>query len=90
MTTITNIKIHVLGDFTVASQFYVYVNVELYVHAFIHLYGGENRYVFFTFDGKLILYDYESSIFFGIKYWGQFVVKNFLTKYTYLCTPIDM
>ena len=27
--------------FTVASQFYVYVNVELYVHTFMRLYGGE-------------------------------------------------
>ena len=30
----TNIKIHVLVHITFASQFYVYVNVKLYVHAF--------------------------------------------------------
>ena len=32
-----NVKIHVQVHFTVASQFYVHVNVELYMHAFMHL-----------------------------------------------------
>ena len=31
----TNIKIHVDVYFTIASQFYVYANVKLYVHAFL-------------------------------------------------------
>ena len=31
-----NVKIHVQLHYTVASQFYVHVNVELFIHAFIH------------------------------------------------------
>ena len=31
----TNIKIHVLVDFTIASQFYVHVNNELFFHVYI-------------------------------------------------------
>ena len=38
-----NVKIHVQVDFTIASQFYVHVNVELFIHALIHLYGGEKQ-----------------------------------------------
>ena len=34
-------KLHVQVYFNNASQFYVHINVELYIHAFIHLYGGE-------------------------------------------------
>ena len=29
--------------FTTAVQFYVHIKVELYVHAFLHLYGGEKQ-----------------------------------------------
>ena len=38
-----NVKIHVQVLFTIASQFYVHLNVELYVHALIHLYGEEKQ-----------------------------------------------
>ena len=31
----TNIKIYVQVHFTIASQFYIHVNVELYAHAFL-------------------------------------------------------
>ena len=31
----TNVKIHVQVHFTIASQFYVYVNVELFIHTFM-------------------------------------------------------
>ena len=41
--SIFNVKIHVLAHFTVALQFYVNVNVELYVHGFLHLYGGKKQ-----------------------------------------------
>ena len=41
----TNIKIHEQVHSTIALQFYVYVNVELYVHAFLHLYSGKKKYV---------------------------------------------
>ena len=37
----TNIKIHVLVHFTIALQLFVYVNMEFYVHAFLHLYSGK-------------------------------------------------
>ena len=40
---ILNVKIYLQIHFTVASQFYVYVNVELYLHAFIHFYGGKKN-----------------------------------------------
>ena len=41
-----NVKKHVQVHFTIAPQFYVHINVELYIRAFIQLYGGEkNRYV---------------------------------------------
>ena len=32
----TNIKVHMLVHFSIASQFYIYVNVELYVHTFMY------------------------------------------------------
>ena len=32
-----------LVHFAVALQFYVYENVELYLHAFVQLYGGEKQ-----------------------------------------------
>ena len=35
-----NVKKHVQVNFTVASQFYIHINVDLYIHAFILLYGG--------------------------------------------------
>ena len=38
-----NVKIHVQVHFTVASHFYINVNVELYIHSFIQLYGGEKQ-----------------------------------------------
>ena len=31
-----NVKIHVQVLFTVTSQLYVHIDVELYIHAFIH------------------------------------------------------
>ena len=31
----TNIKVHVLVHFSIASQFYIYVNVEFYMHVFM-------------------------------------------------------
>ena len=42
-TYFLNVKIHVQVHFTVASQFYVYVNVKLYIDVFLHLYGGEKQ-----------------------------------------------
>ena len=38
-----NVKMHVQVRFTIASQFYVQINVELYIHAFVQLYGGEKQ-----------------------------------------------
>ena len=32
----TNIKVHMLVHFTVALQFYIYVNVDFYIHVSLH------------------------------------------------------
>ena len=40
-----NVKTHVQVHFTIASQFYVYVDVEIFLHVFMHLYSEKNRYV---------------------------------------------
>ena len=37
------VKIHVQVHFTVASQFYVYINVELNIHAFVHFFAKEKQ-----------------------------------------------
>ena len=50
-----NVKIHVQVNFVIASQFYVRVDVEFYMHVFIHLYGGEIRYVKTFTDFFLLL-----------------------------------
>ena len=42
-------KIHEQVHFTVALHFYVHISVELYVHAFTYLYGGENK------NGEILL-----------------------------------
>ena len=34
------VKIHVQVHFTIASQFYIREDVELFLHVFMHLYGG--------------------------------------------------
>ena len=52
-----NVKIHVQVHFTIASQFYVNVNVEFYIHmkvelflhAFLHLYGDKKQVCLFYF-----------------------------------------
>ena len=38
-----NVKTHVQVHFTIASQFYVRVDVEIFLHVFMHLYGGEKQ-----------------------------------------------
>ena len=38
-----NVKKHVQVHFTIASQFQNDVNAEFYIHAFIHLRGGEKQ-----------------------------------------------
>ena len=43
----SNVKIHVQVHFTVASQFYVHINVELYIRDSIHLFGGEKQIFYF-------------------------------------------
>ena len=35
--------IHVLVHFIIMEQLYVNVNVELFLHGFLHLYDGENQ-----------------------------------------------
>ena len=35
--------IHMLVHFIIVDQFYVNVNVELFLHVFLHLYDGENQ-----------------------------------------------
>ena len=45
MGMIKSVQVH----FTIVEQFYVNVNVELFIHVFVHLYDGENRY------GKIFL-----------------------------------
>ena len=69
-TCFLNVKMHVQVHFTVASQFYVYVNVDLYVHTFMHLYGGE----------KTGMLNFLLVSFHGVRgFWRQILVYTLLT-----------